>query len=120
MPNTRPRFGGRLMTVGATWGVLAVIAVLAGPVPAMLLSLIPLMMALRAALRADARGEPPSMEQALQRQVTAAAMLIAVGLFAPLLVAHFGCPGWPGEISRRVPCGGHPPGATCELLRTNV
>jgi 1,4-dihydroxy-2-naphthoate octaprenyltransferase len=73
------------MTVGATWGVLAVIAVLAGPVPAMLLSLIPLMMALRAALRADARGEPPSMEQALQRQVTAAAMLIAVGLFSATL-----------------------------------
>lgn len=81
MPNQRPHFGDRILIVGATWGVLGLVALLAGPVPALLLSLIPLGVALRAALRAQAEGRRPAMEQMLQRQITAAAMLIAVGLF---------------------------------------
>lgn len=85
MPNPRPHFGSRILTVGATWGVLGLVALLAGPVPAMLLSLIPLGLALRAALHDQAGRSGPTMEQLLQRQVTAAAMLIAMGLFAATL-----------------------------------
>jgi hypothetical protein len=85
MPSPRPHFGNRILTVAATWGVLALVALLAGPVPAMLLSLIPLGLALRAVLQAHAQRRQPTMEQMLQRQVTVAAMLIAVGLFTATL-----------------------------------
>lgn len=85
MPSPRPHFGKRILTVGVTWGVLGLIALLAGPVPAMLISLIPLGLALRAVLHAQAGRPEPSMEQVLQRQVTVSAILIAVGLFTATL-----------------------------------
>lgn len=81
------RFGNRILTVGATWGVLAVVALLAGPVPAMLLSLLPLGLAARSAVRAHNEGKWRTMEHMLKRQVTAAAMLIAIALFTATLWA---------------------------------
>ncbi|HYF94202.1 MAG TPA: hypothetical protein VD969_18450 [Symbiobacteriaceae bacterium] len=85
MPNMRPQFGKRILIVGATWGILAAIARLAGPGPAMVLSLIPLGLAARSAWRTHASSKHVSMEQLLQRQVSTVAMLIAAGLFAATL-----------------------------------
>lgn len=82
MPNMRPRFGNRILTVGATWAAIAVIARFAEPGVAMVLSLIPLGLAVRSALAARATGKQETMEHLLQRQVTTVAMLMAAGLFA--------------------------------------
>ncbi|HWI65152.1 MAG TPA: hypothetical protein VNT75_25260 [Symbiobacteriaceae bacterium] len=85
MPNMRPRFGDRILTVGATWGVVALVALKIGLWPAMLLSLIPLGLAARAAWLAHKSGRTATMEMLMARQVTAIAMLIATTLFAATL-----------------------------------
>ena len=87
MPNMRPRFGDRILTVGVTWGVVALVALKVGLWPAMLFSLIPLGLAARAVWLAQKSGRQSTMEQLMARQVTAVAMLIATTLFAATLWA---------------------------------
>ena len=82
MPNMRPRFGDRVLTVGLTWGIVALVALKIGPWLAMLISLIPLGRAARAAWKAHESGTANTLEHLMMRQVTGVAMLIAATLFA--------------------------------------
>gem|GEM_PF-5820648 len=80
--NPRPHFADRVLIVGATWGALAVVALWVSPLPAMLLSLIPLGLGIRSALRAQASGKQESFEHVLRRQVSAVALMMAGSIFA--------------------------------------
>lgn len=81
------RFGGRVTIVGLTWAVLAGIALLVGPQVALLAALIPLGLAAAAAWRAKQNGEWTTPHHQLRRQVTALAMLMAVGIFSGTFLA---------------------------------
>lgn len=74
-------FQGRVVTVAATWGALAILALLFGPAVAYAAALVPLGLGARAALRARKAGVWGTQAHRERRSTTATAILMAAGLF---------------------------------------
>jgi hypothetical protein len=75
------RFGGRILTVGATWGALALVSKWVSPALALAVGVISLALAARAAWHARRRGKWNDPQHQMRRQVTLAALLTAAGMF---------------------------------------
>ena len=82
MPMPRPPFGSRLLTVGLTWGVLALVALWIDPAYALAGAALPLGLAARAAWRARAEGRWHDPGHQLRRQVSTTALLLAGSFLA--------------------------------------
>lgn len=73
----RPPVGRRLLTVGLTWAVLALVARWINPAFAIAGAVLPLGLAARAAWQARATGRWREAEHQFRRQVTAVALSLA-------------------------------------------